>query len=232
MNSNGDEAARLIFAFTHDLRGYLRTVTTRIELAQRAGQSSLPQQAAQWLTEASAAANGMSQLIGAMVAYCGVSPSPETLGLSLIFRALRVQVDAMLHESGVALLIDDPVDVHVSRGLTGILQELVTNSCRFRRPDTRAEIHIATSAPDTSQIDIVVTDNGTGLKAEYLEKLFQPFRRMHARDEFQGFGLGLARCRSIAEANGGSISAFIPSEGGLGVKIRMPARGERRLGSE
>jgi signal transduction histidine kinase len=59
-----------------------------------------------------------------------------------------------------------------------------------------------------------VQDNGIGFDEKYLDRLFQPFQRLHGRGEYEGSGIGLAICRKIAERHGGSITArSTPGEG-------------------
>jgi signal transduction histidine kinase len=63
----------------------------------------------------------------------------------------------------------------------------------------------ASAGPD--RVRITVEDNGIGFDERYLERIFQPFQRLHGRSEYDGSGIGLALCRKIAERHGGSLTA-------------------------
>ncbi len=70
-------------------------------------------------------------------------------------------------------------------------------------------------------MEIEVSDNGLGAAPDYLEQIFIPFQRLHSREEFPGYGLGLSICRRIVEDFGGTIAARAQPEG-LAVTVGVP----------
>ena len=52
---------------------------------------------------------------------------------------------------------------------------------------------------------IRIEDNGIGIEEKYLKRIFEPFRRLHRDEEFNGTGLGLATCKKIMDRHGGKI---------------------------
>jgi signal transduction histidine kinase/ligand-binding sensor domain-containing protein len=68
-------------------------------------------------------------------------------------------------------------------------------------------------------VEVSITDNGPGFPAEIADRVFEPFVTTKA----EGMGMGLAICRSIAEAHGGRLWAETPEPGGLRVVLSLPA---------
>jgi light-regulated signal transduction histidine kinase (bacteriophytochrome) len=193
-------------------------------MVQRTSAEQLSMPANQWLGEALAAGEEMGSLIGAMVTFQCVTEVPEKMPLGLLLRGLRIEMKNRLSEVGARLSISGlECEAEVSRCLSPLLRELVINSCRFRKPGIAPEIGIAVSPAGPQAVEVAVQDNGTGVAEEYYEAIFHPFRRMHSRSEYPGFGLGLAVCRRIAAANRGSIAASASALGGLCVRVVLPA---------
>jgi light-regulated signal transduction histidine kinase (bacteriophytochrome) len=218
---------RLMFAFAHDIRGYLRTILTRVQMVQLGGGAQLPEPDRACLEEAAVAAGDMNRLLNAMVSYYDVAPTDETMGLRLILRGVLMDCKAMISEAGASVSVVNDLNVVVSRALQPVLRELLTNACRFRRPGEKTVIEIQTSQPDSQLIELIVSDNGSGVDPACIEKIFIPFQRMHSRGEFPGFGLGLAFCDRVLSVNGGTITAAVSASGGLALKVTLPVVASR-----
>jgi signal transduction histidine kinase len=223
---SGLNDGRLIFAFAHDLRTHLRTVLTRVRLVQSAG-LSIPDREKSFLTEAASAARDIDGLVAAMVAYCSVTPESNPMELPLLLRGLTIELREVLAKAGAEVEITSQPEALVPADTKTVFRELILNACRFRRSESPARIQIAISisgGTDTEpgELEAAISDNGIGVEENFLEKIFEPFRRLHAQGEYPGYGLGLALCRRIVEIHGGSISASPSLAGGLAVTLKIP----------
>ncbi|MHB1561890.1 MAG: sensor histidine kinase [Isosphaeraceae bacterium] len=106
-----------------------------------------------------------------------------------------------------------------------LLANLITNGLKYnesQRPvvevrqvgtPSRSESSDQLVAPERQAV-IAVQDNGIGIDPQFHASIFQLFRRLHTREEYEGTGAGLAICNKIVRAHGGSI--WVESEPGRG----------------
>ena len=95
-----------------------------------------------------------------------------------------------------------------------LLQNLITNAIRYRKPGASPHIEISAEQTGDNEIRIEVRDDGIGIKDEFHEAIFKMFKRLHSRQEYEGTGIGLAVCKKIVERHNGQIG--VESEPGQG----------------
>jgi PAS domain S-box-containing protein len=95
--------------------------------------------------------------------------------------------------------------------MSQVFQNIISNALKYRRKNLAPEIRVSASK-DHDQWIVSIRDNGIGFEAQYSERIFGLFKRLH-KDEYPGTGLGLAICKRIVERYGGRMWA----EGNPGV---------------
>jgi len=100
-----------------------------------------------------------------------------------------------------------------------VLCNLIENATKYTPPGSR--IVVAARVAGTV-LEVSVSDNGPGLPSGQEELLFEKFTRGERESALPGVGLGLAICRAIVEAHGGSIHAGRAPEGGARITFTLP----------
>jgi signal transduction histidine kinase len=103
--------------------------------------------------------------------------------------------------------------------LQQVMMNLVMNACDAMSvvPAGERTLRIRTDAVER-EIRVSVSDRGPGIAAENLERIFDPFWSTKPG----GMGIGLAVCRSIAAAHGGSLTALNNEAGGATFRLALP----------
>jgi signal transduction histidine kinase len=103
-----------------------------------------------------------------------------------------------------------------------IVENLLDNAIRYGGGPTASPPRISTKSVDRQAI-VDVSDDGPGIAAADLEQIFEPFRRVHAEAGApEGSGLGLAIARSLAERNGGRLTATSEPGSGATFELSLP----------
>ncbi|WP_256258685.1 ATP-binding protein, partial [Burkholderia ubonensis] len=100
-----------------------------------------------------------------------------------------------------------------------VLMNLLDNAAKHAGADASVAVRARVSG---DAMVVCVDDDGPGFAARDAERLFEPFERGRAASPVAGVGLGLALCRSIVNAHGGSIRAVPLEPHGARFEIRLP----------
>ena len=104
-----------------------------------------------------------------------------------------------------------------------LLQNLVSNSLKYRRENIPPVIRVSSTVEEEGFIKICLKDNGVGIKDEYADLVFQPFERLHP--QIEGTGMGLAICKKVVVSHGGEITVKnLPDGKGSEFNIKLPER--------
>jgi signal transduction histidine kinase len=202
------ELEQFAYVASHDLQEPLRKVTSFCQLLQRRYAGQLDERADQYIEFAVDGAKRMQVLISDLLAFSrvGRSAAGETgpVSCAAALAAAQANLEAQLTQAG-ATVTAGPLPV-VSAQLpliTAVFQNLLSNAIKFRG-EQPPRISV-TAVLDGSSWLFAVADNGIGISAEYAERIFVIFQRLHDRATYPGTGIGLAMCRKIVEYLGGRI---------------------------
>jgi light-regulated signal transduction histidine kinase (bacteriophytochrome) len=223
LERSNNELEQFAYVSSHDLQEPLRMVTSYVQLLQRRYQGQLDADADEFIAFAVDGAKRMQRLINDLLAFSRVG----TRGRELV----AVSSDTALAQglNGLELLIEDnharitydllPLVMGDREQLAQLFQNLVSNAVKFHS-EAAPEVHIsairvAASDPEARPMwQFSVRDNGIGIDAQYFERIFVIFQRLHSKEEYAGTGIGLAVCKKIVERHGGRI--WVESQLGQG----------------
>jgi signal transduction histidine kinase len=214
------------FVASHDLQEPLRKI---VSFGERLGTSAGPLlegSARQYLDRMLDAATRMRALIGDLLAYSQIKTNAAAFAptsLAAIVREVVADLETTISDTGGRIEVGTlpAIDADASQ-MRQLMQNLLSNALKFRRPDVAPVIKVSASISRDGVCTISVTDNGIGFKQEHDEKIFRMFERLHTRTQFQGSGMGLAICRKIVERHSGSIAATSTVGQGTTFTVTLP----------
>ncbi len=207
---SNEELERFAYVASHDLQEPLRMVRSFTNLLAEQYGEQLDEQAQEYINFAASSAERMQQLVEDLLEYARIGEEAErheSVDVHNILEYVQQNLRESMEEAG-AEITHDPLPVIVLNPVrfSRLLQNLVGNAMKYQKQGNAPRIHIAVE--DTPEEWVFsVQDNGIGMKHEYCEKIFSPFKRLHGRDEYSGTGMGLAITKKIVENFGGRIWA-------------------------
>lgn len=180
------------------------------------------------LTQIKAEAEGLNEMVGNLLAMTRIDAGALELRRDWVdLREIVERVTNLARRRGaaLALVLDLPAELPLIWGDAILIEQalgnLVNNVVLHAPKATRVLIDaIVTQA----SVSLRVTDNGPGISADVLPRVFEKFVQARSKDASgesrpEGSGLGLAIAKGILEAHGGSIAAESPVVDGGGARI-------------
>ncbi|MFI8391921.1 ATP-binding protein [Streptomyces sp. NPDC085540] len=224
------ELEQFAYVASHDLQEPLRKVASFCQLLEKRYGDRLDERGTQYIGFAVDGAKRMQVLINDLLTFSRVGrvqDARETVAMAgPLDRALRNLATAV-EESGAEITRPEqlPDVVGDPTLLTMLWQNLVGNAVKFRSPDRAPRVEVAVAdGPDAEPgfHTFTVTDNGIGVPAEFAEKVFVIFQRLHGRETYGGTGIGLSLCKKIVEHAGGRIQIDTEHREGTRIVFTLP----------
>jgi signal transduction histidine kinase len=201
------ELEQFAYVASHDLQEPLRKVASFCQALQRRYGGQLDERADQYIEFAADGAKRMQTLINDLLAFSRVGHSGaehELVDLELVVGQAKDSLSSALEESGATVVADELPKVRGDRTLlVSLFQNLIGNAVKFR--GEQAPVVRLSVTRQSGQWQFSCADNGIGVEAEYAERIFVIFQRLHTKEAYPGTGIGLAMCRKIVEYHGGRM---------------------------
>lgn len=132
------------------------------------------------------------------------------------------QTKAHIEVGAVPIIEADPIQMRQ------LMQNLIGNSLKYHNPNETPVIKINSTILLKDDVEkycqITVKDNGIGFEKKYAETIFDIFKRLHAQNQYEGTGVGLAICKKIVERHQGKITAESEPGSGTTFTIVLPLK--------
>jgi PAS domain S-box-containing protein len=201
---------------SHDLKEPIRQIDFFAERAQASADSGIQAD----ISEIRKTCGRMKRLIDGLSQYAMSSElkiKKENVNVRKMLTAMFSDMKAsapngaiLQFESGLPIAYADKLL------LNHVLNNLLSNAMKFSSKRDVSEITVGCMETDGEYV-FHIRDNGVGFDMQFAHKLFRAFERLHAEEEYDGSGIGLAAVRNIIERHGGRT--WIESRENIGTTV-------------
>lgn len=207
MRSN-EELERFAYVASHDLQEPLRMVVNFTALLNDEYGKDMDEQAGQYMRFIVDAAGRMQALVSDLLEYSRVDNEEGGFTNVNCVESVELAISNLhdvIEETGAKISIGDLPVIFVNPvRFSRLMQNLIGNAIKYRKKNVPPEITIQAKEAEDSWL-FSLADNGIGMKEEYLEAIFNIFKRLHSKQDYQGTGIGLSICKRIVQSFDGEI---------------------------
>lgn len=231
LQRSNDDLQQFAHVASHDMKEPLRKIQTFSSRLYDKFAASWEEEAVYYLKKIQHAASRMNAMVEGVLNYStsgAMRIEAHPVDLNEVIRQIETDLELLIHQKGATLTRDPlPVVEGASVLLYQLFYNLINNSLKFSVPLVSPAIHIRAEKYLENSKEwavIEVSDNGIGFEAEYADRIFDAFTRLHSKDKFEGTGLGLSLCKKIVHRHKGKISATGKPGGGSVFRVQLPLR--------
>ncbi len=217
LTNTNSELESFTYVASHDLQEPLRMITNFTGLLEKNYQTDLDKNAMEYIKILSRSAHQMRILIQGLLEYAHTNKENEKIenvDLNEVLKNVYTNLEKQIREAKPEIIVNNLPTIQANKAsMISLMQNLISNAIKFQPACNQGVIEVKAFQREDSCI-ISVSDNGIGIQTDYQEKVFEPFKRLHAKSEYKGTGIGLAVCKKIINRMGGTM--WIESEEGVG----------------
>ncbi len=205
------ELEQFAHVVSHDLQQPLQSITGFAKLMLIKYQDQLDATALDYLNRIQVSGDRMQRLIQDLLAYSKASlweyQDMQAVDLNGVLQQVLENLDSAIKHSQASLVFDSlPTVMGYETQLIQLFQNLIGNAIKFVAPGVKPEVEISCLSQGEKWL-FQIHDNGVGIDAQSLEKIFDMFQRTKATQGYSGTGIGLATCKKIIKNHGGQLWA-------------------------
>lgn len=217
LETSNQELEQFAYVASHDLQEPLRMVASFIQLLDMQYKDKLDDQAHEYIDFAVDGAKRMQELINDLLEFSRITSNAkefQAVDLRKVLDEVLFNLEIVIEENDAVIQREHlPVIFGDSSQMFQVFQNLIGNAIKYRSEKT-PKIQISVGGGKKDYWLFSIKDNGIGMEPEYANLIFEIFKRLHTKEEYEGTGIGLAITKRIVERHGGKI--WVESEKGKG----------------
>ena len=214
-----ERLTQFAYVASHDLQEPLRKIAAYAGLIEEAVRKSDTEALSRATAVVSASALRARRMVDNLLGFSRAGAAEtrtERLDLRAEVASVLADLSVAIGEAGAMVdLAVETVVVSADRAQLGrLVQNIVSNAIKYRKPGAAPQIAIRTERVDRNRVRLSIADDGIGFDETFAAEIFEPFKRLHAPNAYDGSGIGLAICKTIADRYGWTLTARSrPGEG-------------------
>jgi signal transduction histidine kinase len=210
---------------SHDLQEPLRKIMT---FSDRLGQHAINDEVREYVQKMQTAATRMKNLINDLLLFSRLktvkSQKLELIDLNGLLKEVMSDLELRISEKNAIIEIKPMPSIlgnyfQIHQLFLNLISNALKYCCQNGQPP---RVLIECHAAKHGFVKISVQDNGIGFDEKHLNQIFEPFKRLHGKGEFEGTGMGLAICKKIVDYHGGEITATSKPGNGTTFFVTLP----------
>ncbi len=226
LRKSNDELEAFSYSVSHDLRAPLRGIIGFSAMLEEDYGPQLDDGAKRVIAIIKNNTSRMGQLIDDLLGFSRMSRHnivKTDINTAAMVSEIVQEMDDLSRSPRIDWVIHPLPGV---RGDANIIRQvwinLISNAVKYSKDISDPRIEIG-SFPSEGNTGFFVRDNGVGFDAQYTNKLFKVFQRLHSAQEFEGTGVGLAIVEKIISKHGGKVWAEAEVGKGATFYFNLPA---------
>lgn len=211
---------------SHDLQEPLRKIITFGDRLRSI--CTFGDQAEDYLGRMEKATHRMQNFIQDLLEYSRISNKSrqlQTVNLNNVASEVISDLESRITQTQASVEVGDLPSIEAdSRQMHQFFQNMIGNALKFHRPGVPPRVLVNSRVAGPGQWEITIQDNGIGFDMKHLDRIMQPFQRLHGHSKYEGSGIGLAICQKVVENHGGKITADSTLEKGTCFTVLFPEK--------
>lgn len=221
LKESNKELEEFAYVASHDLQEPLRTVNSFIQLFEKEVAETLNERTGKFLYFIKDGSHRMQTMINDLLTYSRVNSNKdanETVDLNELLKSVNHVLSEKIATKNAVIKVEElPKIKFVPSLIERVFRNLIENGIKY---NTSKKPEISASFITKNKFhEFAISDNGIGIDKKDTDKIFVIFKRLHAKSEYSGTGIGLSVCKRIINKNGGEI--WVESEPGKGSTFKF-----------